>query len=359
MPANDIGSDAELAIETKGRLAFITLNRPDSLNALSLEMIRILSSALERWKDDGAVKAIVIQGAGARAFCAGGDIRAAYTNGMRYRRGETTEPVISLFFAEEYRLNRQMFHYGRPMIALMDGITMGGGFGIAAPCRYRIATERTVFAMPEVGIGFFPDVGSIWFLNRCPGQIGAWLALTGISIGPEDMIYSGLATHFAPASELATLVDRLGGAENPATILAGLKAPPPGRATLEENRAAIDRCFTGDTVEDILDALRKEGTPWADHTASVIESRAPISLKVTLAHLRRGKTEDFDAIISRDFIIAQHFLAGHDFYEGVRAAVIDKDRQPRWDPARLSDISTATVERYFVETGYGLDGRAA
>lgn len=355
-------SDHELKIENKGGLAVVTLNRPSALNALTLEMIRILSAGLTRWESDPAVKAVVILGEGQRAFCAGGDVKTAYYAGMKYRRGDVSEKVLSLFFAEEYRLNRQLFHYKKPLIAFMDGIVMGGGFGVAGPCRYRIATENTEFAMPEVGIGFFPDVGSTWYLNRASGQAGSYLVVTGGSVGPGDMLACGMATHFIPSADKAALVEAL--AEAPGRVeeivkSASRAAPHPPADVFGGQGALIDRCFSFNAVEEILKALGREKTGWAAETAGIIESRSPVSLKVSLAHLRKSRGQEFDAVIARDFILAQHFLMGHDFYEGVRAALIDKDRQPRWDPDRLEKATPEAVDHYFSRTGHTIDDLAA
>src|ERR1035437_572528 len=185
-----IEDDRELMIVEHDGLAIATLNRPKALNALTLEMIRIMTAGLNKWENNKKVSAVLVTGSG-RAFCAGGDIKASYAAGMDYRRGNGGEAVMNLYYGEEYHMNRRLFHYRKPLIAFMNGITMGGGFGVAGPCRFRIATEKTVFAMPDVGIGFFPDVGSSYFLNNCPGHTGAWLAVTGNSIGPADMLYTG------------------------------------------------------------------------------------------------------------------------------------------------------------------------
>lgn len=349
--------DPEITISQTGGTVHVTLNRPAALNALTLEMIRILSAALIRWEGDDSVKTVLITGAGHRAFCAGGDIKAAYRLGMDYRKGLTSDRVVALFFAEEYRLNRQLFHFSKPIVALMDGITMGGGFGIAGPCRFRVATENTVFAMPETGIGFFPDVGSVYFLNQSPGHIGTYLGVTGSGIGPADMCHAGLATHYIESAAGKGLVEAVLRGEEPAAALARLQSTPRGGEHVD--RSAIERCFAVDSIENIIESLAAEGTAWAREVASVMRGRSPLSLKVALAHLRRGRGESFDQVIARDFVLVQHFLKGRDFYEGVRAAVIDKDRQPRWDPSSLADVSAAVVDAYFQKTPYDLDTLAA
>lgn len=360
-------SDKEIVAQKENGIVTITLHRPEALNALTLEMIRLLSSGLRRWEDEDDVRAIIFRGAGDKAFCAGGDVKAAYELGMRYRKGIADERLMTLFFGEEYRLNRQLFHYKKPTFALMNGITMGGGFGIAGPCRYRLASEKTRFAMPETNIGFFTDVGSAWFLNRSPGQTGTYLGLTGNAIGPADTLQCGFATHLVPAARLdecaAAIEKTLRADASPAMLEKTLSSftvlPDDSTAELAKNRDIIDRCFGHVSVEDIIAALEKESDPWAQAARRTLEARSPTSLKIVLSHLRRSKNEDFDTIIARDFVLAQHFMKGLDFYEGVRAALIDKDKTPRWSPARLSDVSAQYVDSYFSPTGFGLGERAA
>ncbi|HTK84710.1 MAG TPA: enoyl-CoA hydratase/isomerase family protein [Patescibacteria group bacterium] len=365
-----IEEDRELRIAEHDGMAMVQLNRPKALNALTLEMIRILSGGLISWENNKKVKAIVINGAG-RAFCAGGDIKAAYATGMDFRRGEGNEKVMALYYGEEYEMNRRLFHFRKPLIAFMNGITMGGGFGVAGPCRFRVATEKTVFAMPEVGIGFFPDVGSVYFLNNCPHQTGTYLAVTGNSIGPEDMIYTGLATHYIPSSILQEVEEDLcramsglkspkgdSAAEQVAEVLEKFSSAPPKKSMLEQNAEAIEKCFAHNSIMEILEALRWQDSEWALDTARTIMSRSPISVVVSLEHLRRAHGQDFDTVLARDFILAQHFLKEHDFYEGVRAAVIDKDKQPQWDPATLENITEKDVARYFAPAAGTLEAFA-
>lgn len=360
-------TDKEIVAQKENGVVTVTLHRPEALNALTLEMIRLLSSGLRRWEQEDDVYAIILKGAGDRAFCAGGDVKAAYELGMRYRKGMADERLMTLFFGEEYRLNRQLFHYKKPVFAFIHGITMGGGFGIAGPCRFRIATEKTVFAMPETNIGFFTDVGSTYFLNRCPGETGTYLALTGNSIGYADTLRCGLATHMIPSealAECAAAIEKTVQKDPSPTALENAIAPltaqpDPAAEELAAHRDIIDRCFVPDSVEDIITALKNEPDSWALAAAQTLEKRSPTSLKIVLSHLRRAKNEDFDTIIARDFILAQHFMKGLDFYEGVRAALIDKDKSPRWSPARLDDVSPEYVESHFSPTGFHLGERAA
>ena len=362
-------NDTELVVQQEGPVVQVTMNRPAALNALSLEMIRLFSACLTRCAADDSVKAVFIKGAGGRAFCAGGDIKSAYTTGMSYRHGNADERVISLFFGEEYHLNRQLFHYKKPLFAFMNGITMGGGFGIAGPCRYRIASENTVFAMPEVGIGFFPDVGSTYFLNRAPGQAGAFLTMTGASVGAVDTLFCGFAGHYVPCGQQEALEHRLREVigDSPLNridsaideVLAGYGSLPEEPGVIETNGEMIDRCFADDKVLDVIANLRKEESTWARKQADIIESRSPVSLKVSLAHLRMTRPMSFDEVTAQDFILAQHFVRGHDFYEGVRAVLVDKDNMPVWEPKTLDEVSNLMVQDYFHPTGMNLDEIAA
>ncbi len=352
--------DNELVVQQDGPVVQVTLNRPDALNALSFEMIRILAAGLGSWADDEGVKAVFVHGAGDKAFCAGGDVKATYKTGMAFRRGGGNEDVISLFYGEEYQMNRQLFRFPKPIFAFMDGITMGGGYGVAGPCTYRIASEKTVFAMPEVAIGFFPDVGSVYFLNRCPGELGTYLALTGSSIGAADMLYCGLASHYVPSAKHHSCMSAVVGALETGegdieTVLAGFVEQPKPEGILQSKQSLIDRCFAGNDVPAIISALRESGDDWALAQADIISSRSPTSLKVSLAHLRRAADMDFDQVMAQDFTLAKHFMRGHDFYEGVRALLVDKDKQPKWEPKTLDSVTGEAVEGYFKSVGADLD----
>ncbi len=356
-------SDIELIVQQEGSVVQVTMNRPAVLNALSLEMIRILSAKLPQWEEDDSVKAVFIKGSEDRAFCAGGDVKSTYRTGLSYRRGEVDERIVSLFYGEEYCLNRQLFHFKKPTFSFMSGITMGGGFGIAGPCSHRIAAENTVFAMPEVAIGFFPDVGSTYFLNRCPGEAGTYLALTGGRIAAEDMMFCGLASHYIPLGQQQACQQQLrevvAGGGDVDSVLAAFQKAPEKEGNLQKNRAIVDECFRGNDVQAIIDSLRASEDLWAAQQADVIEGRSPLSLKVSLAHLRMAKNMDFDEVTAQDFVLSQHFMKGHDFYEGVRAVLVDKDQQPQWEPGRLDEITSDMVHDYFRPAGMSLDEIAA
>jgi enoyl-CoA hydratase len=351
----------EILFGHEGGLATVTLNRPQALNAFTLGMYRRFDPMLRAWEDNPAVRAVLVRGAGERAFCAGGDVRAVYEAG----RGIAGDPALTaIFFWEEYELIRRLHRYQKPYLAIIDGITMGGGAGVSVNGAYRIATEKTLLAMPETGIGLFPDVGATRFLNLCPGRIGRYLGLTGARLGPADALYCGFATHFVPRARVPELVAALAGlawraAAERAQIDAALAAlaANPGEPPLAARRAAIDRCFAADSVETILDALTREAASggadgeWAAQTHEGLMGKSPTSLKVTLRQLIVGRGYDIEAALALEYRLTQHFMAGRDFYEGVRAVVVDKDQQPRWQPATLAEVSDAMVDAYFAPLG--------
>jgi enoyl-CoA hydratase len=338
----------DIRFDRRGALAVVTLDRQQALNALTLAMAEQLDRRLIAWACDPAIAAVVIRGAGGRAFCAGGDIRALFEAGKR------RDPYVASFYRAEYRLNHRIATYAKPYVALIDGIVMGGGVGLSIHGSHRIVTERCQFAMPETGIGFFPDVGGSWFLPRCPGALGTYLGLTGARIAAADLLYCGLATHHLRSGDIGSLIGDLEGAAwsgDPGDVVAGVLAryrADPGAAALAQHRAEIDRCFAADSVDGILSRLDAEATSWARDTAAVLRRKSPTSLKVALGQLRRGaQLEDFGAAMRMEYRLSQRFMAAPDFYEGVRAAVIDKDQMPRWQPASLAEVSDEVVARYF------------
>ena len=356
-----MSDDQEIVLGRHGGLAILTINRPRALNALTLGNYRRFAPALRSWAADPSVHAVVVRGAGERAFCAGGDVRAVYDAG----RGISGDPDLpAVFFREEYELIRTIHRFPKPYIAVMDGITMGGGAGISVNGGYRIATERTLFAMPETAIGLFPDVGATRFLNRCPGWIGRYLGLTGARLGADDTLYCGFATHYVPHDRVAELVAALGGAVGKTggeraridAVLAGF-AENPGSAPLQALRPAIDRCFAGDSVEAVLDALGAEAAAggadagWPAETRAGLLTKSPTSLKLTLRQLTIGRDYDLEAALTLEYRMTQHVMAGRDFYEGVRAALIDKDQAPRWQPATLAKVSDDMIDAYFAPIG--------
>jgi enoyl-CoA hydratase len=340
-------AEAETLVERQGALGRIRLNRPKALNSLTLQMVRDIEAALDDFEHDPAVAAVLVTGEGERGLCAGGDIRAIHDGG----KAESDEPTT--FWREEYRLNARIGRSPKPYVVVMDGIVMGGGVGISVYGSHRIVTERTRFAMPETGIGFFPDVGASWFLTRQSNELGTYVGLTGESLGAADAILVGLADDFIRSERLPALTQALASlpADSPraaisTTIASFAKTPPAG--VLGPQRQVIDSLFAFDTIEDILAALRADGSPFAEKLLSVLAAKSPLSLTVTLRLLRLGrKTERLEDCLEREFAATAAVLRSHDFYEGVRAAVIDKDRNPQWRPVRLADVSTADVDAYF------------
>ena len=341
----------------EGGVATVLLNRPQALNAFTLGMYRQFDPALRAWAADPDIHVVLIEGAGDRAFCAGGDVRAVYEAGKGISGDRN---FTSVFFAEEYRIIGFIHHYPKPYMAILDGITMGGGAGVSVNGAYRVATEKTMFAMPETGIGLFPDVGATRFLNLCPGQIGRYLGLTGARLGAADALYCGFATHFIPRERGPELKAALTGLvwqpgkeqAQVAAVLAPFNADP-GPPPLAAKRAVIDRCFAGDSIEAILDALASEtGDPqWAAETRALLLPKSPTSLRITLRQLIVGRDMNLEEALKLEYRMTQHVMAAHDFYEGVRAALVDKDQQPRWQPASLAEIDDAAAEAYFAPLG--------
>ena len=325
----------------EGRVGRLTLNRPEALHALTTVMCSTCITALQAWRADPAVEAVLIDHSGERGFCAGGDIR------MLAESGAADGRLAREFFFLEYRLNHLLFSYPKPVIAVMDGITMGGGVGLSAPARFRLATERTTFAMPETGIGLFPDVGGGWFLPRLPGRIGLWLALTGARIKAADCLHAGLATHHVPSERLPELKAAL--AENPRDIEALLEKShvDPGPAPLLAHRAELDAAFGLGSVEAILAAL-DAGSDWAQAQAAALRTKSPQTLKVAFRQLALGAAApDFAANMTMEYRIGARVVQRHDFLEGVRAVIVDKDNAPKWNPARLEDVGEDLLDAIF------------
>jgi enoyl-CoA hydratase len=347
----------DILLERRGALGIVTLNRPKALNTLSLAMYRVMDPKLLEWGRDPAVRAIVVQGAGDRAFCAGGDVRAIYD--ARAHPQDHPGDYKADFFREEYRLIERVHRFPKPYIALMDGIAMGGGMGVSVNGSHRVATERSLCAMPEVHIGLFPDVGATRYLNLCPGKIGLYLALTGARIKAADMLYCGFATHYMRHERVAELTEALAGIDwrtgkerAQVEAVLGRFHESPGAPPLASLRPQIDRCFSGATVEAILDALANEGSDWARETRATIERASPISLKITFRQMQLGDGRmDIETALALEYRMTQHVMAAQDFYEGIRAVLVDKDQKPRWEPASLAEIGEPEVARYFESLG--------
>lgn len=348
---NQAVPDSEVLVTTRGGLGVITLNRPQALNALSLEMICQIRAALKDWADDPAVQAVLFLGAGERAFCAGGDIKSFYYAGMDCRRGLVSLRVPMVFFTEEYSLNKLIFHYHKPTIAFMDGIVMGGGYGIAGHCDVRIATEKTVFAMPEVNIGFFPDVGSVYHLVRCVRNYGRYLAFTGRSVDGRSCVAAGLADFCV--EDVGDIVPAVEGALGADDLTGALKRALDGFVCDDlEQGVLIERVFADCDVEAIRARLKDEESDFARETLEMLETRSPSSVKVSAAYLEKAQELDFDEIIAMDMVVCQNFILHQDLYEGIRAQLIDKDKQPVWHPQRLEDVDQGLVNAYFTPAEY-------
>ncbi len=329
-------------IHNHKHFGLITLNRPKTLNATNLKMIIALHNQLKEWQMNSSINAVIINSSSEKSFCAGGDIREIYE-----QKQKNNQALID-FFWHEYRLNYYIAHYPKPYIALLNGITMGGGVGISFHGKYRIATESLLFAMPETSIGFFPDIGSCYLLSRCPGQIGIYLGLTGARLNAADTHYLGLSNYYMKSADLNNLITTL--ADNNSNsihdILLSITTSPPS-AKLSHPIKLINECFCFNTVEEIITALTKHSNPWCRETAKSLLTKSPTSLKITLEQLKRAAKLSLADCLIMDYRIANHLLNKYDFYEGVRALIIDKDNQPNWQPAKLTAIAATDINAYF------------
>jgi enoyl-CoA hydratase/carnithine racemase len=342
----DFGGGDEIRFERQGLAAIVTLTRPKSLNAVTHRMVLALERALDAWRDDEGVHLVVIRAEG-RAFSAGGDIVDIYNAGKAGR------PPVR-FFADEYRLNAKIAAWPKPYVALLDGIAMGGGVGVSYHGSHRVVSENASFAMPEVGIGFFPDVGGSYLLSRLKGAFGLYLALTGIRIRWGDQLWCGLATHAVRADRLDGLVAEFARAGSPDAAL-GAVCETPARELNEARRFAIGKHFSLGSLDAIVASLDKEAAqdPFAAETLAAIRGKSPTSLRVAFAQIEAGRALDMGECMRMEFRILNRMLAGTDFYEGIRAAVIDKDNAPKWRPATLAEVDPAAVDGYFAPLGEG------
>jgi enoyl-CoA hydratase len=335
-------TEPEVLARIESGIGRITLNRPKALHALNRAMCEAMIEALVAWRDDDAVKSILIDHAGERGFCAGGDIRMIAESGA----GDASE--AKAFFAVEYRLNHLLFEYPKAATAIVDGIVMGGGVGISEPADVRIATERTTYAMPETGIGLFPDVGGGWFLPRLPGETGTWLALTGARLKAADTVFLGIHTHYLPTDALDAFRAILSADPAfPIDVADGLEDDA-GEPPVEAHLADINRLFAFDTVEEIFAALEAEGTEWALAQLATLKTKSPQSLKVSLRQLRIGRgLETFADNMAMEYALGGRVVRTHDFQEGVRAVIVDKDNAPKWSAATPAEVSDAEIEAFF------------
>ncbi|WP_122465376.1 enoyl-CoA hydratase/isomerase family protein [Brevundimonas lutea] len=332
----------EILARVEGGVGRLTLNRPKALHALNRPMCLAMTEALLAWRGDDAVKSVLIDHAGERGFCAGGDIRMIAESGA----GDGSD--ARAFFDAEYKLNALLFDYPKPVTAIADGIVMGGGVGISEPADVRIATERTTYAMPETGIGLFPDVGGGWFLPRLEGEVGTWIALTGARLKAADTVALGIHTHFLPGDAIEAFRSILKTDPAYPIDIADNLAADPGEGTVEPHLETIDRVFAHDRMEAIVAALEAEGSEWADKQLSILRTKSPQSLKVTLRQLRKGATlETFAENMAMEYALGGRVVQTHDFQEGVRAVILDKDNTPNWKPARLEEVTDAELDRLF------------
>ena len=339
-----MSEEAEILFDVRGPVGLVTLNRPKVLNALTYNMVKLLHPQLEAWADDDAIKLVVIQAAGEKAFCAGGDIRVLHD------QGKAGSPEVINFYRDEYQLNRYIKRYPKPYVSLMSGINMGGGVGVSIHGSHRIASERLMFAMPETGIGLFPDVGGTYFLPRCPGEIGMYLGLTGVRLKAADAVFAGIADVYVPADRHEALVDRLVAGEAVGEAV-NAEARDAGEAPLKALQADIDRCFAAESVDAILANLDEDGGEWAQKTAATIRAKSPLSTRVAYDQIRAGAALEFEECMALEFRLTNRFMSAPDFYEGVRAVVIDKDQAPKWQPPKLAAVSDEKVATYFASLG--------
>ncbi|XP_008327215.1 3-hydroxyisobutyryl-CoA hydrolase, mitochondrial [Cynoglossus semilaevis] len=346
--------EAEVSLERVNRAGVITLNRPKVLNALNLTMIRQIFPQIQKWEKDEETDIIIIKGAGGKAFCAGGDIRAVT------EAGKTGDPLAQNFFREEYILNNAIGSCSKPYVALIDGITMGGGVGLSVHGRFRVATEKTLFAMPETAIGLFPDVGGGYFLPRLRGRLGLFLALTGFRLKGRDVQRAGVATHFVESEKIPDLEKELVDLKSPSAEDVGrvldvyqrqssLDAEKP--FVLDKHMSDIDRLFSSSSVEGIVQNLKADGSEFAVKQAETLSKMSPTSLKMTFRQLQLGASLTLQQVLVMEYRLVQACLRGSDFYEGVRAVLVDRDQNPRWSPSSLEEVSKQSVDQCFTSLG--------
>ena len=332
----------EMIIRSEGAAGFLTLNRPKAIHALTQGMDHAMTEALLEWRDDPAVQVVIIDHSEGRGFCAGGDI-AFLRNSALNDGGQSGRK----FFYEEYQLNHLLMTYPKPVVAFMDGITMGGGVGISQPARFRVATENTRFAMPETGIGLFPDVGGGWHLSRLSGRMGQFLALTGARLDGSECLWTGLATHYLPHDALADAKERLVHGHDPAQVLAALAATPPP-ARIEGNATQIAKHFASDRYEDILASVEADDSEWAAKELATLRTKSPQTCKVALRQLHDSALcPDFAANMVMEYRIASRVLTRPDFAEGVRAVIVDKTNDAKWDPATPEGVTDELIDSIF------------
>ena len=344
-------SEAEILFEVKDGLGVITLNRPKALNALTHGMILELEKVIPGWEKDPAIKAVVLRGAGDRAFCAGGDVTNLYREGT----GKTSGTLRRDFFRDEYIVNRRIYRYAKPWISLIDGIDMGGGVGLSVHGSHSVASEKFLFAMPETTIGLFPDVGGGYFLTRLQGALGTFLALTSHRLKVADAVWAGIVDAHVPSAKMTELQAALGAADLSRSdanrkvdrVIARFAADP-GQPTLPAMMPDIDRCFSAESVAEIEAKLKKHGGEWAGKQLAALLKLSPLAMSITLEQLKRCANRSFEDSMTIEYRMAQHCMKpGHDFFEGVRALLIDKDQKPKWKPPTIDGVTRAMVDEHF------------
>ncbi|MEP3277365.1 MAG: enoyl-CoA hydratase/isomerase family protein [Stappiaceae bacterium] len=338
-------AEEDILFDVVGKAGVVTLNRPKALNALTHDMIRRLRSALDTWRDAEEVKSVIVRThEDAKAFCSGGDIRHACS------AGQSDDPRLLEFFADEYRLNSVIKHYPKPYVSLIDGIVMGGGVGISVHGSHRIGGEKLLFSMPEVSIGFFPDVGGTYFLPRLPHKVGIYCAVTGGRMKLEDAVWSGVITHPVPSERFDDVFSALTQTDDPDTVLNEFTFEP-GHAPLADHAHFIEAVFARETVAAIRQGLAEAAgadQDWAKKTLSFLERGSPTSVEIALRQMQRGATLDFVDCMRLEFRIVSQILKGHDFYEGVRAVLIDRDNAPKWKPDGHDLVTSLAIENHFI-----------
>ncbi|QNM83747.1 enoyl-CoA hydratase/isomerase family protein [Sphingomonas sabuli] len=332
----------EVLVSAEGGVGRIRLNRPKAIHALTTGMCETMSAALLRWRTDDNVQCVVIDHAVGRGFCAGGDVV------MLARSGAGDAAEARDFFFAEYRLNHLLFTYDKPTVAIMDGITMGGGVGISQPCTYRVATENTRLAMPETGIGLFPDVGGGWYLSRLPGRVGQFMALTGARLDGAECAYLGLATHYVPSGSLEDLVERIAKAPDRVQGALGAASESAPEPRIAASAPQISRLFASDSLEEVIAALEADGGDWAEKELGTLRGKSPLSCKVSLRLLAEGAGRDtFADEMRAEYALAANVVRTHDFKEGVRALLIDKDNRPSWEPPAPEAVTGEMLDTLF------------
>ncbi|XP_060075927.1 3-hydroxyisobutyryl-CoA hydrolase, mitochondrial-like [Ylistrum balloti] len=345
-------AEDEVLLETINSTGVITLNRPKALNALNLNMIQRIYPQMTQWEEDPKIRLVIIKGAGEKAFCAGGDIRAVT------EAGKVGDSLSQDFFKEEYILNFKIGTYDIPYVALIDGITMGGGVGLSVHGDFRVATEKTLFAMPETAIGLFPDVGGGYFLPRLGGSLGVFMALTGFRLKGRHVQKAGVATHFVQSNKISELETALVGLNNPShhditCVIEDFQSKstdiPDEEFILKSDMENINRLFRAKTLEGIFEDLKNDGSEWATKQLQILQKMSPTSMKITLRQILEGRNMPLGDCLQMEYRLSQRCIEDKDFYEGVRAVLVDKDHSPKWDPATIEGVTSDKVDWYFSE----------